>query len=83
MGWAVCAVQVWAAPDAGGWSGVCVGVGACSVGRHAFGWPGGYALYGYDTNVPQFGSACGMCFGRIGEHRVLIAALPMIWNGWA
>lgn len=43
----------------------CVGVDACSVGRHALGWPGGYALCGYDTNVAQFGSACGMCFGRI------------------
>ena len=54
-----------AAPDAGGWSGVCVGVDACSVGRHALGWPGGYALCGYDTKVAQFGSACGMCIGRI------------------
>ena len=60
-----------------------VGVDAYSVGRHALGWPGGYALCGYDTNVAQFESACGMCFGRIGEHRVSIAALPMIWNGWA
>ena len=32
------------------------------------GWPGGYALCGYATNVAQFESACGMYFGRIGEH---------------
>jgi len=48
-----------------GWVVGRVGVDACSVGRHALGWPGGHVLCGHDTKVAQLGSACGMCFGRI------------------
>ena len=70
----------------------CVGVDAYSVGRHALGWPGlaraGRVVMrcvGMTRKQRSLGAqvACVLWENTVGEHRVSIAALPMIWNGWA